>query len=327
MEAQPQNRIAIVSDFDKTLSPGCTGPLFRYLGLDEKTYFAEVKRRYTEDRTEIDARRQRKEASLPSELRLRYPVQRHLYSPEVAYINPLLRDNRLERIKPITLEVLRGLGSEVEFYPGVPEFIQQMKEWVRSNPKWARHDIALEFYIVSSGIAEIIFGSGIAKHCDGIFALELAADDIESTKDRVTEITSPMTFTDKTQFIHRIHKGHDVGVNDLVPLEMRRIAGDCIIYVGDGPTDVPCMSTVNNMGGQCFAVYRNDDRPIQEDGNFHDAFTLREHGRVFGYGPADYTKGTQTRKSLEMAVLKAADRIVKRKEEAIRTRTKPSVKF
>ena len=108
---------------------------------------------------------------------------------------------------------------------------------------------------------------------------------------------------------------------------MRRIAGDFLIYVGDGPTDVPCMSTVNTLGGQCFAVYEDKNVGIEDDKNFQAAFKLREHGRVFGYHPADYRVGSPIRKSLEMAVLRAAEKIVKRKEDALREQTSPSVSF
>ncbi len=326
--AMSQNVIAIMSDVDKTLTRSTLTPLFERLGLSEGEYFSEVNHRYVHGREHQEKRIEGEELQLPEDIRLEKKQHRYMYSPEVAYVNPLLRLNRNGELKePVTRKLLREIGRDVVFYDGVPGAFRDMKKWVSDNEEWSKYGISLEVYLVSSGLAEILRGTSLAEHCDGIFGLEVYADNISSMTDPVTEIGSPMTFTDKTQFVHRIHKGHDVGVNDFVPPQMRRVSSDCLIYIGDGPTDVPPMATVKTLGGVSFAAFENIDVPIGDDIAFEAAWKLMDQGRVFAYAPADYREGQPMRKSLEMAVRQAAERIVARKETALRAHTKESVRF
>ena len=59
-----------------------------------------------------------------------------------------------------------------------------------------------------------------------------------------------------------------------------------MVYVADGPSDVPVISVVKRGGGRAYAVY--------DPGNMEE-FAQNDHllqaGRIHSYGPADYTEG------------------------------------
>jgi hypothetical protein len=79
-----------------------------------------------------------------------------------------------------------------------------------------------------------------------------------------------------------------------------------MIYVADGPSDVPVFSILNQYGGKTYAVYKNEGSIEQ----FRQAKALAEQDRVQGYGPAEYSDGTHTYMWLTTAVQDIALAIV-----------------
>ncbi len=75
-------------------------------------------------------------------------------------------------------------------------------------------------------------------------------------------IQSTVTFTEKTKYLYAINKGVDKEnlrkypylVNDAVKNEQRRIPFGNMIYMGDGPSDIPCFSAVRSNGGHCIGI-------------------------------------------------------------------------
>jgi hypothetical protein len=100
-------------------------------------------------------------------------------------------------------------------------------------------------------------------------------------------------------------------VNKFVPSEQRRVSGHNIIYVGDGPSDVPAMSALQSIGGKTVAVYAEVD---PDNKRFNNAYNLREDGRAFSFGPADYRRGSQTRRTLDRMITDMANGIVKARQ-------------
>jgi NAD(P)-dependent dehydrogenase (short-subunit alcohol dehydrogenase family) len=77
-----------------------------------------------------------------------------------------------------------------------------------------------------------------------------------------TLVVDTTNFTDKTRFLYGINKGVDGAirsdpfvVNRAVDHAARRVPFEHMIYVGDGLTDIPCFSLVQNSGGQAFGVF------------------------------------------------------------------------
>ena len=76
-----------------------------------------------------------------------------------------------------------------------------------------------------------------------------------------------------------------------------------MIYIADGPSDVPVFSLVNKNGGRTFAVYKKGAK-----NEFIQVNELQKQGRVQSFGEADYTEESQT----AMWILNAIDEISRR---------------
>ena len=99
--------------------------------------------------------------------------------------------------------------------------------------------------------------------------------------------------TTKTRALFEINKGTNknpaLDVNARMPPGDRRIPFANMIYIADGPSDIPCFSVVKERGGKAYAVY-NPERPDE----FRQNDELRRAGRIDHYGKADYREDSET---------------------------------
>ena len=170
-------------------------------------------------------------------------------------------------------------GRKIELYPGVREWFSLV------NRYGAERGVAVEHYIISSGMTELIEGSEIAHEFKKVFASSFLYDE---TGDAVWPAVA-IDFTNKTQFLFKITKGiMDIAdnrrVNKQVPDEDKPVPFSNMIYVGDGDTDIPCMKIVKMFGGNAIAVYNNDAKKAT-------AQQLLDQDRVNFTAPTDYTEG------------------------------------
>ena len=196
----------------------------------------------------------------------------------------LMFDEAKSRGIKLTREDFRKFGSQVELFPGV-------KEWFRLvNDYGKAHGVVVEHYINSSGLAEMIEGTSIAKEFKRIFACSFLYN-----KEGEAEWPGvAVDYTAKTQFLFKINKGilsirDNKKVNESQMEDKKRIPFPHMIYFGDGETDVPCMKIVKMFGGNSIAVY-NPSIP----GKIKTASKLLRQGRVNFSTPADYTAGSRT---------------------------------
>ena len=306
-----QNIIALIWDFDKTLSPHyMQSPLFHAYGVDEAAFWSEV-------------------ASLPAYYaRAGIRVQR-----DTCYLGHLLSYVRHGRFPGLSNARLRELGAQIEFYPGVVELFERLAGVVRESA-FAELDLRVEHYVVSTGLAELVRGSRIAPLLAGIWAsefIETAAapgDDLAGTPEpgEISQIAGFLDHTTKTRALFEINKGINrnsgVSVNDWIPEEERRVPFKNMIYVADGPSDVPSFSVVRKSGGLAYAVYD----PVSND-QFAQAVALLETGRVDGHGPADYRQGTGTDMWLQLHARRIAERILRERKGTFARKVGPGPVF
>ena len=280
----PQNVIGLVFDYDQTLSPVYMQDevLFPAYGIDPKLFWN----------------------------RCHELVKDHAYENELAYMKVLL--DTLDFDRPSNAR-LRELGRDLTFYPGLPEMFGELAASLL-GPEEQALGIRVEYYIISSGLKAMIEGSRIRPHVRAVFGCEYAED----AAGRISFPKRVISHTQKTQFLFRVNKGLlDLGqdVNDHMDDDLRPIPFQNMVYVGDGPTDIPCFNVIRKQGGQAIAVYNPDD-PTRTA--FRKCYQLCAHtDRVRHIAPADFRAGSHLRMLLDEMVSEIAARIRARRQAAL----------
>ena len=303
-----QNIIACVWDFDKTLIPAyMQAPLFPRYGIDEATFWAET-----------------------NALAENYRKRGYSIAPEISYLNHLLTYVLAGKMPGLGNQVLRECGKEIEFYPGLPKFFESSRAWARAKPEYAKHEIQLEHYVVSTGLAEMIRGSALAPYIDATWACEFIENPLQpgflkqnefplDAANEIAQIGVMIDNTTKTRAIFEINKGSNkneaIDVNAAIHPDDRRVPIRNMIYIADGPSDVPVFSVINKGGGKTYAVYNPEQ--LNE---FRQNDRLLQINRINAYGPADYRSSSSTAMWIRMHVLDICDRIMREKEHALSQR-------
>ncbi|NMA55570.1 MAG: haloacid dehalogenase-like hydrolase [Firmicutes bacterium] len=305
-----QNIIALIWDFDKTLVDGyMQTPIFERYQIKEAKFWQEIKR-----------------------LEQEYEQQKVRVNKDIIYLNHFLTCVDQGIFPGLNNKVLRELGQKLRFYPGVPDIFKIIKDHIAKNEKYQAFNIQVEHYIVSTGLAEMIRGSAVAAHVDGIWGCEFIETPIKSTlqikeykrgnctpaiSTEIQQVGYALDNTSKTRVIFKINKGvnkyPEIDVNSKMAAADRRVPFENMIYIADGPTDVPAFSLLKNNGGRTFAVFPRGDAK-----RFRQVDQLRVDGRIDMFGEADYTKGTITYMWLLEHTRQIADRIRSAKLEKIK---------
>ena len=313
-----QNIIAMVWDCDKTLiSSYMQEPLFRHFNVDGGKFWQEV-----------------------NALKAYYGKQGISVNSDTSYLNHILTYVKSGLFKGLNNALLREFGKELKFYPGLPQFFGEVKLLINDDEKYKAFDIRLEHYVVSTGFAETIRGSAIAPFVDGIYGCEFIetpampgyldslgdvpsatagiSNVVTSAHSEISQIASALDNTSKTRYLFEINKGSNkypdtIDVNSSIARESRRVPFENMIYIADGPSDVPAFSILNYNGGSTFAVYPKGDVKA-----FRQVDALRRDNRVQMFGEADYETASQSWLWLTEKVRAIADSIVERKQAAIR---------
>lgn len=268
--------IAIIFDFDDTLAPDSTSGFLERCGIDVPRFWQE----------QVD------------------PLLAEDWDPIPAYLYRLIEMGQQHPTLDITQRHFQDWGSQLPLYPGVTTLFDRLREVVKAkNPR-----ITLEFYLVSSGIGDILRHTTIARHFQDIWASDFAYN----AQGRATFPKKIVSFTDKTRYLFHIQKGlfgppfrgKPFAVNCKMEPTKLRIPFNHMIFVGDGYTDIPCFSLVRRAGGIAIGVYDRENR-----GKWGRAWGFIEDGRVSNLVPANYDDKSALSDSLTMAVESLAHKI------------------
>ena len=249
--------VALVYDFDGTLSPG---------NMQEFGFIQAIGKKPQEFWQESDNIALGQDAS-----------------NILSYMKLMFDEARRYGIK-LRREDFNKFGESVELFNGVKEWFGLINEYGK------KRGVRVEHYINSSGLAEMIEGTPIGKEFKRIFACSF----LYNQEGEAEWPGVAVDYTAKTQFLFKINKGilsvrDNKKVNESQLEEKKRIPFPHMIYFGDGETDVPCMKIVKMFGGNSIAVY-NPNIPRKKN----TARRLLRQQRVNFITPADYTKESRT---------------------------------
>jgi hypothetical protein len=282
-----QNVIAIIWDFDKTLINGyMQSPIFNDYGVNEKDFWTEVNK-------------------MPKEMK----EKGIRVNPDTAYLIHFTRKAKDGTFKGLSNSKLREYGTKQNFYAGIPEFFQKTREILTDNADYKEYNIRVEHYIVSTGFAEVIKGTSIKDLVEDIWGCELIEGKGIDDEPVISEICYTIDNTTKTKAIFEINKGvnknPEINVNSKMNDIQRRVAFENMIYIADGPSDVPAFSLVKKYGGSTFAIYPKGDMRA-----FKQVEQLREDARIDMFAEADYTEDSTAYMWIVNKIKEYADRIV-----------------
>ena len=284
-----QDVIAIICDCDGTLCPDTSKHLVERLGLDSNKFWKEANGRVKQG-----------------------------WDPPLSYLNKLLDETKKSETADLTKMILQEVGKSVRFYPGALDFVQRLRDKLDEEQQYKEANVTVEWYIVSSGIESILRATPLTNSADDIFGCAFDYDDCG----RATVVKRAVTFTEKTKFIYAINKGifgselrrDPFQVNSSVDESDRRIPFRNMLYVGDGPSDIPCFSMIRHFGGEAIGVIPPDDQ------EYRNPYQLTQ-GRRITAGPytANYENNTDLFKIIYRIVSGMAEAIVDERKHRIRS--------
>ena len=273
--------IALVFDFDDTLAPDSTSGLLADMGVD-------VPRFWNEEVGPL--------------------LFEQDWDPVPAYLHQMIRLSQSRKHGLITQQRLQEWGQRLPLHDGVPTLFERLRQVVRaSHPQ-----VQLEFYLISSGIGDVMRHTPIAHEFTDIWASEFIYDEDGG----ICFPRRVVSFTDKTRYLFHIQKGivgqasrnKPFEVNRKVEAEKLRIPFQQMIFVGDGYTDIPCFSLIRRSGGVAFGVWEPKHRDKRSR-----AWGFIQEGRVSNLNHARYGEDAELYQLLEQAVESLAGSIALRR--------------
>ena len=251
-----EKTVALIYDFDGTLSPG---------NMQEYDFIPAVGKSNKEFWNDANILAETQDAD-----------------PVLTYMARMIQEAQSKGLS-LRREAFQESGRNIVYYNGVEGWFPRMNAYA------AERGIRLLHYINSSGMKEIIEGTSIAHEFKHIYACSF----LYNVDGIAYWPAVAVNYTNKTQFIFKINKGVESvfdtrDVNRFMEENKRPVPFSRMIYFGDGTTDIPCMKLVKNFGGHSIAVYNP-----QEEGQRSVLNDLIRDNRVNHVCPADYSDGSE----------------------------------
>ena len=298
LSSKKQSNIAIVWDFDKTLTPeDSTSELIKVFlreGESIQDFWKEVKK-VSKTKTNVPV-----ESISTSDA----PVWMYLLSEMAHKSDSTFFGLDKESIKKI-------IAHKIEFYPGVLDFFEKTKNF--SNREiYRKSNIKIHHFIITAGLEDLV--ASVFEYNDSAKLVE----EIFGCKYRIVEkdgeiINIPvycMDKTSKTRALFEISKGCFLKdakymVDDLVPKEEEWCPFENIIYIGDGDTDIPAFSLVKSRKGMTVGVYDPNLSSQERDKNSEN---MRKGKRIDLFTSAIFTEDGELYKFVDTRCWQIAKR-------------------
>ncbi|MEC4806314.1 MAG: HAD family hydrolase [Jaaginema sp. PMC 1079.18] len=265
------NRIAVVFDFDETLIPDDSFQvLLANFGIDPKTFKHEK----------------------------REPLTEKGWDKYLARAYRLIQaSQQREKGERLTKERIAEVGKKLHLIAGVPEMFDRLRECVAQEDT----SIEIEFYLITGGFVEIAENTSIAHHFKKMWGCEFSYNEAGE----IDFIKTQMTHTEKTRYLFHISKGIDSKIdNDLIynyrdlPVDKLHIPLNQVVYVGDGTSDIPCFSVLNEYHGIAIGIHK-EDSPATE---WEHRTEIAASQRFANIAPANYSENSELMCSLILSI-------------------------
>jgi len=265
MKSKKHDIIALIYDFDGTLAPG---------SMFEETLIPAFKMKSHKFWSLVDSLREKERGD-----------------GTITFLRVLIETAAKKKVL-VTKKVLEKYGTKISYFKGVGSYFTRINKYLKVKYP----GIELRHYIISSGLKEILDGTKIAKYFHNIFGSEYHYGKNSKADFPKTVIND----TVKTQYIFRISKDKESpeeSVNTTVPAEERAVHIKNMIYIGDGFSDVPCMTVVHNSGGHSIAVYASGYKK-----GLAACRMLLKAERVDFIAEADYSEGSKLTRLIKQLI-------------------------
>lgn len=258
-------KLAFIFDFDETLTADSITQLLRAYNIDTDKFWDEKHR----------------------------SLIREGWDPTEAYLMLLVKEMKDRgKLNKLTPQKLRQFGAKLQLFEGVCDMFGELRKLVPD-------DVTAQFFVISGGLLEVIAGTAIAKELDDYWGCTF--DDGSALG--VPYPKNVISFTEKTKYIFQINKGligeeyknKPYEVNKFMPELARAIPLENMIYVGDGLTDIPCFSILEDIGVSIVVYNQNMDRRA----GIQRAVEVARYRSVCGPYRADYRRHSELTKLLE----------------------------
>lgn len=254
--------IALVYDFDKTLSPSNMQEytVLPKLGIAPEEFWAEVTKTAKQNQAE-----------------------------DVLTYMRLMFEKIEEKKLAIKRDDMRALGKDVKLFDGVTTWFKRVDDHIEKRGKGL---ISAKHYVISAGLKEILEGVPIYDKFTNVFASTYHYDQWG----KATFVDRLVNDTSKTQYLFRINKGVEdlnLSANDHMPDEDRPIPFSQMLYFGDGDSDVPSFTVTRKNGGHAVAVFRPGE-------SADHCRMLFDKQRVDFFAPADYAPNSDLERGVKL---------------------------
>jgi hypothetical protein len=219
-----------------------------------------------------------------------YAKENHC-DPTLAYLMLLEQQMRSAGLK-VNAETFKKYGRELKLFKGVNEWFSRIKQFGKL------HNIEIQHFIISSGLADVIKGCSFIKDINLVYASSYIYDDGKGVWPKLS-----VNYSNKVQFLYRINKG-TFDVFDQVGVNAKKDANDSVnipfenfIFFGDGETDVPCFSVNQKNSGKNICIYEKGNEKSFDIGK-----KLYSEGRVHYLLDGDYSENSEIDKLIKQFI-------------------------